>query len=62
MQVQYLRAKRRDKPLIAREIVDIVRSGNPPGRFLKRNAQGHWEEISVNKAREKTSQVTPLLL
>lgn len=56
MQLEYLSAKRRDKPLIARKIVEIIRSGNPPGRFLKRNGEGNWEEISVTKAREKTSQ------
>mmetsp|Transcript_53779 Transcript_53779/g.62860 ORF Transcript_53779/g.62860 Transcript_53779/m.62860 type:complete len:576 (+) Transcript_53779:102-1829(+) len=55
MQHQYLLAKRRDKPQIARKIVDVVRSRN--GRFLKRcPTRGEWREIGQNKAREKTSQ------
>jgi hypothetical protein len=73
----YIKAKRRDKPKIARAIVDtiMVQYG---GRFLKRasgsevvavlpvveDATGaaspvaaqQWVEISVQKAREKTSQ------
>ena len=53
----YLQAKRRDKPKIARTIVDtiMVKRG---GRFLKRadDNAAEWIEISVKKAREKTSQ------
>jgi len=56
-QIEYLAAKRRDKPLIARLIVDTVRSRTPPGRFLKKdNATGTWRDVGSNKAREKTSQ------
>lgn len=55
MQHKYLLAKRRDKPQIARKIVDVVRERN--GRFLKRCPnRGEWREIGQNKAREKTSQ------
>mmetsp|Transcript_25214 Transcript_25214/g.37135 ORF Transcript_25214/g.37135 Transcript_25214/m.37135 type:complete len:308 (+) Transcript_25214:94-1017(+) len=56
MQREYLDAKRRDKPRIARKIVDTISAMNPPGRFLKRDSKGCWNEIGINKAREKTSQ------
>ena len=49
----YLKAKRRDKPKIARQIVDTVRRRN--GRFLKKDAS-FWRDVGNNKAREKTSQ------
>jgi hypothetical protein len=51
----YLKAKRRDKPKIARLIVDTVRRRT--GRFLKKDpASGVWKDVGNNKAREKTSQ------
>ena len=51
----YLKAKRRDKPKIARLIVDTVRRRT--GRFLKKDAvAGVWKDVGNNKAREKTSQ------
>jgi len=51
----YLKAKRRDKPKIARLIVDTVRRRR--GRFLKKDsASGVWKDVGNNKAREKTSQ------
>lgn len=51
----YLKAKRRDKPKIARLIVDTVRRRT--GRFLKKDqAAGVWRDVGNNKAREKTSQ------
>lgn len=51
----YLKAKRRDKPKIARLIVDTVRRRS--GRFLKKDAvAGVWKDVGNNKAREKTSQ------
>jgi len=51
----YLKAKRRDKPKIARLIVDTIRRKH--GRFLKRDMISNaWLDVGNNKAREKTSQ------
>uniref|UniRef100_A0A7S4QRX9 DUF6824 domain-containing protein n=1 Tax=Ditylum brightwellii TaxID=49249 RepID=A0A7S4QRX9_9STRA len=60
-QLDYLKAKRRDKPKIARKIVTLVRSMTPPGRFLKKasggeDRKGYWRDVGNVKAREKTSQ------
>lgn len=39
----YLQSSKRDKPLVSREIVALVRSQNPPGRFLGKNPRsGLW--------------------
>jgi hypothetical protein len=54
-QPQYLKAKRRVKPQIARQIVDTIRHRN--GRFLKKVAgENTWRDVGNTKAREKTSQ------
>jgi hypothetical protein len=50
----YLKAKRRDKPKIARIIVNSVRCLN--GRFLRKESDGVWKDVGNVKAREKTSQ------
>mmetsp|Transcript_834 Transcript_834/g.1182 ORF Transcript_834/g.1182 Transcript_834/m.1182 type:complete len:589 (-) Transcript_834:160-1926(-) len=57
-QEEYLRATKRDKAGVAREIVDTIRHLDPPGRFLKKDPSnpGQWVEIGNRKAREKTSQ------
>lgn len=39
-QETYLLASKRDKASVARQIVDTIRSLNPPGRFLKKTKQG----------------------
>lgn len=55
----YLEAKRRDKPRIAKIIVDQIRNQNPSGRFLKKiNCRDKlmWQDVGNVKAREKTSQ------
>ena len=55
----YLEAKRRDKPRIAKIIVDQIRNQNPSGRFLKKVGNGDqlvWQDVGNVKAREKTSQ------
>lgn len=55
----YLEAKRRDKPRIAKIIVDQIRNQNPSGRFLKKIGSGDqlvWQDVGNVKAREKTSQ------
>ena len=57
-QEAYLKASKREKAGVAREIVDLIRSLSPSGRFLKKDPQnpGVWIEIGDRKAREKTSQ------
>lgn len=54
---QYLAAPKLQKAAIAQQIVNIIRTTHPPGKFLQQNtANGCWIEISNAKAREKTSQ------
>jgi hypothetical protein len=55
-QESYLLATKREKAGVAREIVDMVRALDPPGKFLKKDSNGVWVEIGDRKAREKTSQ------
>ena len=57
-QEEYLRASKRDKANVAKEIVDLIRNQEPPGRFLKKVSEksNTWAEIGDRKAREKTSQ------
>jgi len=55
----YLAAPKMKKAGLAREIVDIIRSSYPPGRFLQMSTFDHggcWVDIGNDKAREKTSQ------
>lgn len=54
----YLTARfKREKRLIAASIVQSIRSLNPSGRFLQRNAKtGVWHDIGDTKARDKSSQ------
>mmetsp|Transcript_32962 Transcript_32962/g.75940 ORF Transcript_32962/g.75940 Transcript_32962/m.75940 type:complete len:330 (+) Transcript_32962:149-1138(+) len=58
-QKQYLRAKKKDKPLVASSIVDSIRKRG--GRFLRRcdtTIEGDivWVDIGDDRAREKTCQ------
>jgi hypothetical protein len=53
-QNEYLQARKKDKVLIARRIVAIVRQHD--GRFLKTNNFGVWEQVADKRAQEKTSQ------
>lgn len=54
-QPQYLTARRKEKPMIARKIVRIIRQRG--GRFMKRDdATEHLFEVGDNKAEAKTSQ------
>ena len=57
-QEAYLLASKRTKASVAEEIVELVRSLDPPGRFLKKDQKnsGIWVDIGDRKAREKTSQ------
>ena len=55
--VEYMRAPKRDKPMVSRGIVRAVRNQKPPGRFLaKDEVGGLWFDIGDQKAQEKTSQ------
>eukprot|EP00814_Leptocylindrus_danicus_P019490 CAMPEP_0116033200 /NCGR_PEP_ID=MMETSP0321-20121206/18803_1 /TAXON_ID=163516 /ORGANISM="Leptocylindrus danicus var. danicus, Strain B650" /LENGTH=576 /DNA_ID=CAMNT_0003509141 /DNA_START=434 /DNA_END=2164 /DNA_ORIENTATION=- len=55
-QPTYLKAKRKEKPMLAREIVCVIRSQG--GRFLKKSSGNsvHYEDIGDHKAEAKTAQ------
>mmetsp|Transcript_7529 Transcript_7529/g.15086 ORF Transcript_7529/g.15086 Transcript_7529/m.15086 type:complete len:378 (+) Transcript_7529:161-1294(+) len=54
----YRLSSKKGKSHISREIVAYVRSMDPPGRFLKKDAiTGEWEDVGDDTAREKVSQV-----
>jgi hypothetical protein len=66
--LRYLLASKIDKPQVAREVVQLWRSLNPPGRFLARKDDSRkgrgsvkdqdniWFDVGDSKAREKASQ------
>lgn len=57
VKIMYVNCSKREKPLIARRIVEAVRNQTPPGRFLQKdNETGLWNDIGDGRAREKTSQ------
>ncbi len=56
VKVSYVSCPKREKPLIARRIVEAVRNQTPPGRFLSKDSEGVWFDIGDGRAREKTSQ------
>mmetsp|Transcript_5925 Transcript_5925/g.8647 ORF Transcript_5925/g.8647 Transcript_5925/m.8647 type:complete len:313 (+) Transcript_5925:182-1120(+) len=47
--------RKADKTDISARIVSIIRTLDPPGRFLK-NTEGVWRDVGDEKARNKTSQ------
>jgi hypothetical protein len=57
-----LAANKAEKASVAREVIDLVKAQDPPGRFLTRDTNAPsigptwWVEISDNKANAKTSQ------
>jgi hypothetical protein len=54
-QLGYLQARKKEKVVVARRIVDCVKMNG--GRFLKRDdSTNMWVEVSIKKATEKTSQ------
>jgi len=54
-QLEYLQAKKKEKPLLADKIVEKIKAKG--GRFLiKDKATGYWLDIGDIRAREKTSQ------
>lgn len=57
VKLPYVNCPKREKPLIARRIVEAVRNQSPPGRFLQKDGEtGFWNDIGDGRAREKTSQ------
>lgn len=53
----YVRANKVNKPAVARMIIKAIRSGDPPGRFLKKDEKtGKWFDIGDRRAAEKASQ------
>lgn len=56
VKVPYVNCPKREKPIIARRIVEAVRNQTPPGRFLSKDTKGLWNDIGDGKGREKTSQ------
>ena len=56
-QQQYVSAKRKDKPVLAKFVSELVRSQDPPGRFLQYDtaSQGYYE-VSAEEVVRKTSQ------
>jgi hypothetical protein len=52
---EYKRAKKSEKKAIVQGVIRRVQGLNPPGRFLKKNAEGVWEEIDDEKATRKVA-------
>lgn len=52
----YTSVKRNEKTPIAKEIISIIHSLNPRGRFLTRDRSGQWIELSMADTMNKTSQ------
>ena len=53
----YVSLPKRQKMLLSRSIVNAVRSQNPPGRFLQKEANSDkWSDVGDQRAQEKTSQ------
>mmetsp|Transcript_4160 Transcript_4160/g.5967 ORF Transcript_4160/g.5967 Transcript_4160/m.5967 type:complete len:801 (+) Transcript_4160:100-2502(+) len=53
----YVRANKVNKPAVARMIIKAIRSGDSPGRFLKKDEKtGKWFDIGDRRAAEKASQ------
>jgi hypothetical protein len=53
---KYRLSSKKGKSYISRELVRAVLEMTPPGRFLKKNADGVWEDMGEEVAREKASQ------
>jgi len=60
--MRYLSANKIEKPKVAREVVNVWKQMDPPGRFLQKKDEGDkgaapvWIETSDKKAQEKASQ------
>jgi len=55
-QLNYTSASKSQKIIYSNNVVQRIRCLHPPGRFLNKNAQGTYDDIGDQKAREKTSQ------
>jgi len=56
-QHKYQSAKRKEKPLIAKDVANVIRCQNPPGRFLQLDKSTEcWYEVSSDEAIRKCSQ------
>jgi hypothetical protein len=54
---RYSSLTKKQKMMLARQIVDLIHGANPPGRFLARDTQtGYWCDIGLPRSLEKTSQ------
>jgi len=54
---RYLKAKKKEKPEVAADVVKMIRQLDPPGRFLKKDKGVNcWVDIGDVRAKEKTSQ------
>ncbi len=52
----YVKSSKTEKPNVALRIVQAIKSGPSPGRFLKRGENGKWFEVSDKEASWKASQ------
>jgi len=53
----YVTLPKRQKMLLSQSIVNAVRSQNPPGRFLQKDAKTDlWYDVGDKRSQEKTSQ------
>jgi hypothetical protein len=54
---RYSSLTKKQKMMLAREIVDLIHGADPPGRFRARDMQtGYWCDIGLPRSLEKTSQ------
>lgn len=54
--LRYIKARPSEKKKLIKKIVELIYNQSPPGRFLKKNAKGSWERITLEQARKKTGQ------
>jgi len=60
--MQYIAARKNDKPYVARAVVQMWKNQSPPGRFLMKSSTSDnetsdiWYIIDDNEARKKVSQ------
>ena len=52
----YVMCTKLEKKSVSVNIVNHVRNMDPPGRFLRKDAEGQWVDVGDQEAREKTSQ------
>lgn len=56
-QKDYFEASRKEKPLLAKRVADVVRNQVPLGRFLQcDSSSGYWYEVDEDEVIRKTSQ------